>query len=312
MGQTQNEVLLFMTESAYGTDPTPTEGSNAILTMGRVTISEEGKRMVDREAVRASLGKLQRVFGGMLVRAEFACEIKGSGAAGTAPELDPLFLACGFDDTVVASTSVTYSKVSSGHTSGTMYFYEGGTVRHIITGARGGLRITGAAGGLATAHFSFVGKYANPTDQSIPSPTYNAQVPRAVVGTAIAVNGVTALTVQNWEWNFGTEVGANDSVSAADGYGEVLIRSRDPVCSMQLETPTVAALALDSLRNAGTRFAWTSGVIGSTAGNRVAVTTPASSTYVMGVSQTAVNNIAGRTIELAVDDAVGQPSIVFT
>ncbi|MCK7495178.1 MAG: hypothetical protein MZW92_31855 [Comamonadaceae bacterium] len=39
----------------------------------------------------------------------FDVEIKGSGAAGTAPELGVLLKGCGFGETVVAVTSVTYA-----------------------------------------------------------------------------------------------------------------------------------------------------------------------------------------------------------
>lgn len=308
----QNEVLLFKIESTYGTDPTPVEGTNAILTRGPVSITDDGERMNPREAVRAGLGELQDVYGGHLVRVAFECEVKGSGAAGTAPEIGPLLRACGFEETVVASTSVTYAPENAVHESGTFYFFEGGTVRHIVTGARGTVAIRGEAGGIATCRFEFLGKYSAPTDESLPSPTYNSQVPKAVVGMALTVNGVSGLTVQNWEWDFKNECGANDSVTASDGYGEVIIRRRRPSGAMQLELESMSTINFDTLRTAGTRFSWASGTLGSVAGNRVVVSTPSSSTYVRLAPKASVNGIAGRSVEFGVDDSVGQPSVVFT
>ena len=80
-----NEVILAKTETTYGTDPTPVVASNSIL-IRNPNLSSEGLRMNERAAIRASLGQLQDVFGGTLARLTFECEVKGSGAAGTAPE----------------------------------------------------------------------------------------------------------------------------------------------------------------------------------------------------------------------------------
>lgn len=308
----KNGVLLFKTETTYGTDPTPSAGSNAILTMEGAALSEAGKRLYERRVIDGSLAPRQAVYGGMLVQLAVSCEIKGSGAAGTAPEIGPLLQACGLGETVVASTSVTYTPVNTGHKSATMYYYESGVFKYVITGVRGDLELVMKAGDIAVANFTFQGKYADPTDVSIPSPTYNSQVPKAVVGMAISVNGVTDIAVPSWSLKFNNSVGANDDVKASDGYGEILIRDRDPIITIDMETPSVATLALEALRGAGTRFAFQSGTLGSTAGNRVAVTTPSSSTYVKGVGHSAINNISGRSIEMGLDSGVGQPSIVFT
>jgi hypothetical protein len=84
-----NEVILVEAELTYGTDPTPSASTNAVL-VRNPSLSSEGLRMNDRAAVRAGLGQLQKVHGGQLKRFRFECEVKGSGAAGTAPEIGPL------------------------------------------------------------------------------------------------------------------------------------------------------------------------------------------------------------------------------
>jgi hypothetical protein len=107
-----NEVILAKTEVTYNTDPVPVVGTNAIL-IRNANLSSEGLRMNDRGAIRASIGQLQQVYGGQLKRLTFECEVKGSGAAGTAPEIGPLIEACGFDETIVGATSATYKPESA-------------------------------------------------------------------------------------------------------------------------------------------------------------------------------------------------------
>lgn len=306
-----NEVVYFKTESTYNTDPTPTT-SDAIL-VRNVNVTAEGLRMNDRGAVRAGIGKLQAVYGGQLKRITFEAEVKGSGSAGTAPELGPLFEACGFEETVVSSTSVTYNPESASHESGTIYWFEGGVKRHILTGCRGTFTLRAEAGGLLIAAFEFVGHYSEPTDQSIPSPSYDSTVPRAMVGMPIAINGVTAIVASGWEWSTNNELALPPSVSASDGYGEVQIAARDIRGQTTIESVLDSVLDVDSLLSAGTKFAWTSGALGATAGNIVTVSTPSSSTYVTNTNPGEANAIRQRTVELAIDDAVASNfAIAFT
>lgn len=308
-----NEVILAKTETVYGTDPVPTVGSNAILTRG-VTFEREGLRMVERGAVRQSIGELQSIFGGTLARISFECEVKGSGTAGVAPEIGPLLEACGLEETVVADTSVTYKPESAAHESVTIYYFEGGRKRHILTGCRGNCTFRLEAGGIMVAAFEFIGAHTEPTDQALPSPTYNATVPKAALSMAVSLNGVTAITVSGWEWMLNNEVGAGPSVSTASGYGEVIIGKRKVEGSITLESELDSVIDIDTLLTQGTRFAFASGSLGATAGNIVNVTTPASSTYVKDYSPEEVNFIRQRRVMLGVDDSTPNQelSIAFT
>ncbi|WP_444932401.1 hypothetical protein ACJJIF_22000 (plasmid) [Microbulbifer sp. SSSA002] len=66
----------------------------------------------------------------------FNAELKGSGAAGTPPEIAPLLRACGLAETITAGTSVEYNLASEGHESITLYLYEDGSL-YKLTGVRG-------------------------------------------------------------------------------------------------------------------------------------------------------------------------------
>lgn len=308
-----NEVILAKTEVTYNTDPTPVAATNAVL-VRNVNLSTEGLRLTDREAVRGSLGQLQGIYGGELRRLTFECEVKGSGAAGTAPELGPILEACGMSETIVASTSVTYKPVSSGHESVTFYFYEGGRKRHKLTGARGNVTFRLDAGGILLAAFDFIGHYTGPTDVTQPVPTYNSQVPKAAIGLTVTLNGVTAIVARSWQFALNNEIATPPSLAAADGYGEIVITKRNVTGEIVIETELDSVIDLDLLLSAGTRFAFGSGTIGSTAGNRVAVTTPASSTYCTDAELQDGDGLRLRRVPLAVDDSTSDTeiSVAFT
>jgi hypothetical protein len=308
-----NEVLLAKTESVYNTDSVPVAGTNAVF-IRNPNLQTEGLRMNERGSIRGSLGKLQKVYGGRLARLTFECEMKGSGTAGTAPEVGALLEACGMDETVVAVTSVTYQPVSTAHESVTIYYFEGGRKRHILTGCRGTVSFTVEAGGILYAHFSFLGHFTEPTDQTQPVPVYNAQVPRAALGMTVSINGVTAVTVSSWTFNLNNVLSASPSFTPADGYGEVIVADRDVTGELVMESELDSVIDLDLLFSAGTRFAFLSGTIGSVAGNRIALSTPATSTYITDQQLGENDSIRNRTVPLAIDDSVvdQEISVAFT
>lgn len=308
-----NEVILAKTEVTYGTDPVPVAATNAVL-VRNPSWSQEGLRMQDRGAVRSSIGKLQKIYGGELRRISFEVELKGSGTAGTAPEIGPLLEACGMEETIVAVTSVTYKPESDAHESVTIYHYEFGRKLHILTGCRGTVTFRIEAGGIAVAAFEFVGHWTQPTDASQPSPTYNSQVPKPVLGLSATFNSVATLVIPSYEISLNNELAYNGSIAASDGYGPVTIANRDVMGSIVIESELDSVIDIDSLLVAGTRFAFSGGTIGSTAGNRLTISTPSSSTYITETSPGNSNGVAMRNVGFAVDDSTAnqEVSIAFT
>lgn len=311
----KNEVILLKTETTYGTDSVPAAATDALLVRTpSLNLAAEGLRMVAREALRGSLGQLQKIFGGRLARLDFECEVKGSGTAGTKPEIGSALEACGMDETVVAVTSVTYQPISTVHESVTIYYFEGGRKRHILTGCRGTVTFTLEAGGILIAKFSFVGHYTEPTDQTQPVPTYSSQVPRAGLGMAVALNGVTAIVAKSWQWALNNVIAMPGSLAATDGYGDIIITDRDVTGEIVIESELDSVLDLELLLSGGTRFAFASGLLGSVAGNRAQITTPATSTYVTDQVLQDADGLRLRRVPLAVDDSTSDQelSVVFT
>ena len=72
-----------------------------------LTWSNEALKMIERPAVRPSLGTLQQIYGGRLVTISFGVEVKGSGTNDLPPEIGQLLRACGFGEAKPAATAVT-------------------------------------------------------------------------------------------------------------------------------------------------------------------------------------------------------------
>lgn len=262
---TRRRILLAKIESSYNTDAAPV-GTDAVL-VEDIQWQPEGLRMVERPAIRSSLGALQHMYGGSLMSLTFQAEVKGSGTAGTAPELGTLLRACAMDATVVATTSVAYAPISGTQESATLHFYEDGT-RMTLTGCRGSVTFTLEVGNKIMANFTFTGHFAGPTDVALVTPTYNSTVPPIYINAAFQIGSYGAI-IQALEVDLGISVQTPPDVTEADGYGEVLVTSRDVQGSFNPQQTLVATKDFMTAFRNGTAEALDSGVVGTTAGNRV-------------------------------------------
>jgi len=302
------KVLLAGIEGTYNVDPTLT-GTDAVL-VEDLNWSNNGLRMVERPALRANIGKLKQIYAGRLVDIAFTAEIKGSGTAGTTPELGALLRACGFDETVVASTSVTYAPVSEGHESVTMYLYRDGK-RIIVTGCRGNVSFGLESGSVGKASFTMTGHVAAETDESMVTPSYDSTVPSELIGVPFSIGSYSAV-ISTLNFDMSNTIATPPDMSASDGYAAVQITARDVNGSFNPEDTLVASKDWLGIFTGGTDQALDTGAIGGTAGNIYQVTMPA--TYFRDVSAAdrdgvSVLDIPFGAVESSGDDEV---SIAFT
>jgi hypothetical protein len=267
-----SEIILFKVESTYNTDATPAVG-DAVLVEG-LQWDNRGARMNERPAIRSSLGQLKQVYGGTLVGFRFDVEIKGSGAAGTAPEAGALLQCCRMSETIVGGTSVTY-KPSSGAApkSGTLYYYEDGKLWK-ITGVRGEKKGRASAGGRGILSFDMTGHIFTESDSALVSPTYDTTVPPVFLGATFAVDGYAA-TIEALSWELGNVVAMPPNVNAADGYGEIIVAGRDVKGQINPESVLLGTYDFRNKWKTNAQGALDTGVIGSVAGNRWRVQMPA-------------------------------------
>lgn len=272
MALKNREVILLKIESSYGVDAVPVEGTDALL-VEAPSQSNEGLRMNERPAVRQNIGMLQQIYGGRLGIMTFDVEIKGSGGAVDAPpELGQAFRGCGFVETVDPAVDVQYAPVSTGHESVTIYYFQDG-IRTILLGCRGNVSFNLEAGALGKASFTFTGHIARPTDVALGSPTYQSNVPAALVGVPFAVGGFAAI-INALSFDMSNTISTPPDISATDGYAEIQLTKRDVNGSFDPELELVAVDDPIGDLEDGTAQALTTGLIGVGTGNQYSVDMP--------------------------------------
>jgi hypothetical protein len=270
MALTKRRLLLAKIESTYGTDPTPA-ATDAVL-VSALEVQPLQLELKDRELILGYLGNTEMVVGQRLVSVSFDVEIAGSGTAGTAPKWSALMQACGFSETIVSVTSVTYAPISSAFKGVTLYFFADG-VRHKVTGCRGTWSMSMETGEIPKISFEFTGIFNAPTDETQPSPTFSNQADPVVVNSAntatLQVHGYAAC-MSAFSLDLANETPFRQLAGCTQ---QIMITDRKPEGEVTIEAPTIAAknyFSAASTQTAG-QFSW---VHGTTAGNIVTFTAP--------------------------------------
>ena len=265
-------VILAEKEITYGTDPTPLPATNAIL-CEEPEIELLGKK-TERNNTKSYFGTLAPVNIGEGLRISFTTEIKGSGTAGTAPEIGPLLEACGMTHTNTPATSDAYdpnSLLEDSQVSVTIYFYRH-NIAHKVTGCRGTWDLSGKAGEYGKIKFVFTGIYSGPVDENIPAGTYQSTLPPALYSASFAIDAYAAI-IENFKVDYGNEIGKRVSANAATAVLSYFIRERAVKGEIDPEVETLATWNPWTLWSGSTRGALTC-TFGSTAGNRCVVSGP--------------------------------------
>lgn len=226
----------------------------------------------ERPNKSASISPWPNIPGARQATLEFDVELKGSGTAGTAPEFGKLLKACGFAETVVASTSVTYLPSSSGFVSLTMGLYEDGMC-HLLWGARGTVKLSLEAGKPAMMHFVFKGADFSVTDVAmLTAVSYQSSLPPAFLSASFTIDSYAAL-IGKLEFDLANKVSLRPDANQGSGFKSAVITARRPVMSFDPEKVLVAGYDFYGKLRSGNLGALTA-TVGSVAGNRCVVTAP--------------------------------------
>ena len=265
----KRSLILVKEESEYASDSSPSASDNALL--GIDVKTKEAPEAEEREVEKGYLGRRASLLGKIHTEITFQVELKGSGTKGTAARIGDLLEACGFTETVVAGSSVNYAPGSSSLKSVTIYHFIDGR-KHIITGARGSIKLVMAAGKRAFLEFTMKGLYTAPTDTALPAASYETTVPPVCKSCALSLNSVSNLVVQQVEIDMAIAVALRESLNAATGVAGFEIESRKPTISLNPEAVSVATY--DFRTDLLTTPRSFSMVIGSVAGNIITITAP--------------------------------------
>jgi hypothetical protein len=269
MGISVREQAIFAAvEQTPGTAET-LAGGDAIQVMNLTVNPVSDIRMIEREIIRSSLNPEKAVYGGALYELQFDVEMKGSGTAGTAPRLGVLLRACGCEETVVASTSVTYNPISdlASHETVTIGYKEGANYR-IVKGCMGTFSINSTAGEYARITFTMKGKIESETEASAPSASFETTVPPAFLGATFQVGGFAA-PIETLTMDVQNQVTPGINPNNSDGFSDfVRITARNTVGTINPEVEAINTKDYVGILRAGTNQAIQTGAIGGSGGNQ--------------------------------------------
>lgn len=302
-------VILVKDETTYNTDSVPVAGTDAIM-CEEISWAFANSRMHQRRPVRASLAAMKPIYAGTLITITGKVEIKGSGAAGTAPEIAPLLRASGWAETVTGGVSVVYkpTSVQASIKSSSMYFYDDGRLLK-ITGARGKTNVDLSVGSVGFLNFEFTGHFVSITDVALPSATYDSTSPAPLLSVPFAADSYSAI-IAKLAFDLGVEVSTSESMAAADGYAEVLITGRQVTGSFDPAAVTVATYNFISKWQTGAAMVMDTGTIGATAGNIYRVQMPAF-TYT-AAARANRSNVSTYEMSFAAAESTGDDEVTVT
>lgn len=266
-------VFSLKAESSYKTDSVPVASTDAIL-LESFNMGSEGLRLIERPSIEANIGTRQAVYGGRLISLQVSAEIKGSGTAGTPPEIGPILRACGFSETIVPATSVTYAPASTGHESFSSYIWWDGKLRKVL-GIRGNCSFALNVGEKSMINANLIGHISGAdTDVALPTASYHTTKPVGIMGLNFQIDSFAAV-IAAVAMDMGNTIATPPDANAATGYSQVRITKRNPTGSINPEDTLVATKDFRNLFETGASMAMQTGAIGSTAGNIINFSWPA-------------------------------------
>lgn len=267
----RNVVLAVKEETTYGVDIVPTSATNSILAKvsdAQPVVAE----FAERDNVKPYLGSSGSVQVSAHSEITIEFELAGAAAAGTVPGWAPLLKACGFGETVVAVTSVTYKPVSAAFKSVSIYYFLDGLL-HKMIGCMGTATISLNSRAIPMVSIKMTGLYSATTDTALPTDSdYSAflapQAVNKVNTTAFTLHGATTPFDQ-----FSVDVGNTVVYRNMPTLEDVMITDRRTTGSISVQMTPVATKAWHDTVRDGT-LASISMTHGSGAGKIFTISAP--------------------------------------
>ena len=269
---TIREIIVGKVQSAHGTPATLDPNADAIM-ISNLQHSYVDTNMISRPILKGTLGTLKQLYAGGLAQISFDVELKGSGTAGSPPEMAHSMVACGMVETIVASTSCSYKPASLNQQYMTFHYYQDGK-RKVLEDAIGNVLFKMEAGQVGMASFTFTGHEGTATDTTFVNGAYDATVPVPYINRPFDIGGYAA-DISNLSFDLANTISKPKSVGASDGFGQLRITARDVAGSFDPLDELIATNDFDADWKAGTTMALATGVVGSTVGNRYQLDMPA-------------------------------------
>ncbi len=262
-------VVLAEVETTYGVDPSPLPTADAVQVFEPEVDPQTDT--LERSDLAHGLSKLKELGGKRRINFSFMTELRGSGAAGTAPRgVSALFKACAMSEAISAGVSVTYAPVSSSFQSCTIYLYMDGKL-YQIQGCVGTFEIVLTAGERGMVKWTMSGLYETPTDAAVPSsPTYDTTVP-VVCKNLVATFDAFAAIIREIMLKLNNKITERADLTGVHGVRGFDVVDRNPDGEISLEATVLATKNWYTKYEADT-VQVLSVVVGAVAGNICAIT----------------------------------------
>ncbi|MBF0453631.1 MAG: hypothetical protein HQL72_02300 [Magnetococcales bacterium] len=238
--------VLVKEEVAYGVDPVPTGGANAVQ-LHNLSLTPMAATEISRDLIGRGLGAQEKILAEIYEKLSCEVELAGAGAAGDVPGWAAMLKACGMGETINAGVDVVYKPISDNIPSVTIYFYRDGNL-HKMVGARGSWGLKFTAQQIPYLTFEFAGLRATPVSEAFPTPDLSQfQKPKVVNKGNTPTSLLHGATVNPLEWTFNNQAQAEPIFLVGSESIELLDRNitgQTRILSPKLSTKDYFAIAL--------------------------------------------------------------------
>jgi hypothetical protein len=267
----RNQCLLAKVEAVRGTDAAPTNADDAVrCAVLNPTIDGQPLERFDVSTLSAQQEKLVNK------KMSFSIQVylKGSGAAGTAPDWGALMLGCGTKETVTPVTSVVYAPENhdTSMKSVTIWLYKDGLLFKAV-GCMGNASLDLQAGQYPVLTFQMSGKFSSVADAALVTGTYDTTDPVQVASVGLSFGAWNDAVCRNFGMETGNQVADRLDVNSSDGFHSSFIGARNPRWSARIEAVLEATNDFFADWLANTTMALDL-AIGAAAGNIASIAAP--------------------------------------
>lgn len=267
----KKRVVQVKIESTYNTDAVPATNTDDVRIL-EFEVANANLRMLPQPTVKNTMGALPPVYAGTLKEMTIKVALRGSGTIDVAPDWGPLAQCCRLLETEAAATSVTYAPTSGAQKSITVYEYYDGKLRK-YTGCVGDMEFVQTTGEFHILNFKILGHFVSETDVSLPDPTYDTNTPLVAIGGSFTVSSYAA-SIQTLQFSLGNTIAVDPDYNSSDGYGTLEVTDREVTGSIDPKDVLIATEDFYAKFIAGTPVAIVTAALGSTEGNKVAISLP--------------------------------------